>query len=152
MTTTETLRHRRQDLRDAIWQHGPEHFNMSAWYSAGRGEDYCDGLLPEVDHFDIQACGTTACAAGHGFIIMADAGLVDDVRYHADAVERVHEYFGLPSSLFYMDQWQWVVVDQDRTLADIYNERRDANADEPEGALVWSVVIGYLDGLIKGDA
>lgn len=140
MLTADVLTARRQDLRDQIWSHGPEHFDMAHWVANKEALDF--GMVEEVDRFNINDCGTTACMAGHGAILMQAAGI---------AVKRtdvVTDYFGLDPLAFRIYNWYRIPVG-DTTMADLYDGHLASSGDPRLSE--WVTVLDYLGHLIKDD-
>lgn len=145
--SADTLRARRQDLRDAIWTAGPEHFDMTLWFAqTTECGDRHDAALWQTGAIDITACGTTACIWGHGALIMAAAGetISND---HLEASGQVAAYFGLPA--------------HEDGFADLTSKRFWRNVPFGDGTLAdhratvdndWTAVLDYLDALIKGES
>lgn len=125
-----TLRGRRQDLRDAIWTHGPEHFDMSSWVN-GPGLN----SIEEAAAADLTQCGTTCCIAGHGARLMGGAEW--DVA--------VAEHFGLPLTLFHRSAWSDVRFKDGYLATEIQLDGHWTPTDE------WAKALDYLDWLIKED-
>ncbi len=96
---------RRRKLLRQLRRLGPEHFDQGNWFSeiGGSLESYnmdndTVGIArTTIGKIDIVDCGSTACLAGHGAIIMAKDDAVDD-EYISD--ESVAEYFEIDKGWF----------------------------------------------------
>jgi hypothetical protein len=137
--STDDLQHRRLQLRDQLLVTGPEHCDMDHWFDDNRAEPGAYSLT-DAASFDIEACGTTACLAGHGALIMVREGvnIWDD---ETGGINQVADHYGLNSSAFWFSLWPDINVG-DFNLGDEY--RRTGSE--------WEALIGYLDVLIKGES
>lgn len=100
---TSTQLARLVELRDQILLTGPEHFAMKSYvHIPGTNAWFLDDFLDEAARLlpadtSRWTCGTTACLAGHGAVIMKRHG-----RTALDAAT-VARYFGLEEGMFYED-------------------------------------------------
>jgi len=131
-----------QDLRDAVWMHGPEHFDMSSWYNVHGQNASVINDIDKCDRIDIRDCGTTACLAGHGAIV-ALKKYDTKMNYPSN----VAEFFGLPYNLFFTSGWDALQF-EDGTLSDHFVALYVEGADHPD----WQAAIDYLDLLVKKEA
>lgn len=127
-------------VRDSVAQHGPEHFDMMAWFMVPDtevegyteftiGERYERGARALDKPVDINQCGTTACIAGHAVLAgRLNETLSDEVDHHD-----VARWLGMDpifNWLFDVDQWPgWA--------QDLYN-----NDDG------WKAALTLLDAII----
>lgn len=172
---------RLQDLRDAIWLHGPEHFNMSTYGDRDINSLHKRNVVDpdsevnpsNVETLDLTACGTACCIAGHGAILMAEDGIVfDEYEWNPKVIKQIGDYFNIPAyySLFTV-LWPNVPY-KDGNLEDLMDELMGDEAKSSEswhGAgcrsfannvelherishAQWECAIAYLDWLIKEEA
>jgi hypothetical protein len=122
---------------------GPEHFDMNDWFVKD-GESYCPS---EGEAFDIESCGTAACLAGHGAMLIKEANLAIVDPY------LIANYYGIEYEAFYPGSWYDVNVDDFnlRVEADRLANGPSWQAEDRE-RIEWEAVIAYLDALIKRDA
>lgn len=143
MTTDMTLTERRIKLRDQVLMKGPEHFDMDDWFIESDGEEGADCMtLNMAGDIDIESCGTTACLAGHGALVM------NEQKQHIECADDVAWYFGLDSSAFYVCSWSSIQVG-DWNMYDAYVHNKE---DNEYLRAQWITVIEYLDQLIKQDS
>lgn len=123
-----TAKHRLEQLIAQLRNVGPEHFNQGWWLDEGEGingrYDLCVDVASSVlIDFDINACGATACLAGHGALVMAHAGVMSSINSHD-----VAEYFYLPRGWF-------DATLMDHPFSEIAGEM--AEADMPSNLYEW---------------
>lgn len=162
---------RLQELRDAIWTAGPDHFNMRDWVKT---KTFKVGMtLREVFEYGVDptSCGTVCCIAGHAAALMAARGVKFEPQEYeseyesediwdsdVEMIKSIESYFGLQyaNNLFFA-RWHLVPY-KDGNLHDHLvskqphlKECRFGAAYEADQSVVWETVLDYLDWLIKSD-
>jgi hypothetical protein len=140
-----------QDLRDAVFMHGPEHFYMHAWFCEPNDEGQMGNSDPYTP-VDLTRCGTAACLAGHGAVVMTQQGLMDRQRLDLGWMQDVANYFELPMEAFHTSDWHKIVLSDGTTLEERYNrEQLDGVLPLLERTMYvqWTSMLDYLDDRIK---
>ncbi len=146
-----TLIERRNRLINRIQKAGPEHFDMTYWYSIKMPERVkfidLDAYKLLTEEQNENACGWTACFAGHGLleIIESDNDIVESAR--TAVYERLVEtYFGLPDNRdeFYTTYYVWPEVMKNAFNTAIGNREYSAVPYEDVKAAELYAVITYL--------
>lgn len=124
------------ELRDA----GPDHFNQEVWFTAATGTllDLDYGVTSELlAAFDIGSCGTAACLAGHGALVIA-GDRAHDPGYGI-AVDDVAIYFNISRA--------WFTADLERLEEHPFYELRVdlARAGTPVHVADWVVQLAAID-------
>jgi len=141
---SDDITERRLALRDQLLTTGPEHCDMGTWFHIESNPR--DGFaLCDAPAIDIDACGTTACLAGHAAL------LLDRVGVHVCGEADIARWFGLEHDAFYRPKWYAVYVDDDSndTLQNVYVTAVEDGATERVAE--WTTLLAYLDHLIKSD-
>jgi len=144
ITDKATLNERRIQLRDQLLIHGPEKTDMLHWFTRA-DTPARPWMTDDIRLIDIEECGTTACLAGHGALVMLPevAATPFDVAKH----------FGVDSNAFFHEHWKRINVGSDFNMRREYNRQR--RLDSGKGTVQrcrWRTLISYLDALIKRDA
>ena len=138
----DTLTERRIALRDHILRAGPEHTAMSTWFDSSdlrSIDDFSHHELGWAATLDINACGTTACLAGHGALLMLPQTVNDPGEVAA--------HFDLDDAAFDTGTWWYVDLADDTSLGD--ERERHRRDGYPPAVANWRALIAYLDDLIK---
>lgn len=130
-----TLTEARQALRDQIWLAGPEHFDVSQWFTRD-GKPYI-GMRPS--EFRGISGDWTACFIGHADLICVNAdmfrmlGQLDDNVANADFMN--------------LDGWHMINIDGWNPGAH-YDELVAGGMDDLPAQ--WHTAVEWLDRVIKG--
>jgi len=121
----ETIALRRKHVAAAIRTHGPEHFDMAAWFH----EDEESWLEPSAA-FNFDRCGTTACIGGHTALVARDKFDTQIFALHAP------QFLGLSNRrLLYREEWpEWMRNRADHDVGDhtVAVEALEWLADHPQ--------------------
>jgi hypothetical protein len=128
-----------EDLYYHIVSYGPEHFDMSIWENS---------KLPvglPFSRLDLSACGTTACLAGHGAVLMSLAGIpMSYATFNPCLGEKgfwsvVAKHYGIDEGLFTISGWKEFSIG-DRNMRDVYHEHVQKYGDiRPDGSVVYTM-------------
>ena len=141
ITRTTQILARQQRLLDQLVNTGPEHFDQEQWFAfdhyvedeTGKPTMSCTevsdqfsesefGVEPSmIGQIKFNDCGTSACLAGHGAVVMARAAKRGDVEIAGLTPGMVADYFHITTSWFdsslpsshpaaeWMDEWDDVL-------------------------------------------
>ena len=130
----------RKRVAESIRKHGPEHFDMENWGRNAYGErlslfNIARPQSSPMVAFDITACGTAACLAGHALLV--DPGLFG---WHG--LEDIAKALGLPWDAFFAYEWNAVSLGSG-TMADYCYNRMDEGEDLNTAR--WLTVLAKLE-------
>lgn len=130
--TEMTLTEQRQELRDAIWLHGPEHFDVNELYTG-------DANVAAWEHREPRG-NWTACFVGHaslcGLMRRADCWVADILGNRSIAFASTEVWHDGVNAL---DGWNPGAA---------YDALRAAGEDDRTAQ--WHVAVEWLDRAIKG--
>lgn len=117
-----TIKERQQALLAALLDRGADRFDMTRYVRPSAAVKSHEIQAPEdLENFIYDDCGTTCCIAGTGALLLPGTVSEESLKsghFQTGESAAVAAAFGLPSELFYLEEWHLLEELPDRSLYD----------------------------------